>query len=265
MAERIIAPLKSEAEFTEIYKSLSDAANLSYNSPETCRLFYGIYERLIETSKFFNLTAITECAAVAERHLVDSALLPKLLCDRGLIKDGDSVCDIGAGAGFPTLPMAALVTAGEIPSVTVHAVDSTAKKVRYITESAEALGLRGVSGTAGRAEELASPPCGKKKGGVMREKFDVVTARAVSALPVLIELAAPFVKVGGIFAAMKAHSEEEVAAAAKGAKILGLEPVEVVEYALPSGDARTLVIYKKVKKTPDAYPRQYAKITKEPL
>ena len=265
MAERIIAPLKSEAEFTEIYKSLAAASGMDYTSPETCRLFYGIYERLIETSKFFNLTAITECAAVAERHLVDSALLPKLLSDRGLIRDGDAICDIGAGAGFPTLPMGALTTAGEIPKVTVHAVDSTAKKVRYIVESAEALGIPAVSGTAGRAEELAAPSHGKKPCGKMREKFDIVTARAVSALPVLIELAAPFVKVGGIFAAMKAHSEEEVASAAKGAKILGLEPVEVVEYALPSGDARTLVIYKKVKKTPDAYPRQYAKITAKPL
>ena len=265
MAERIIAPLKIETEFTEIYKSLSETAGMSYISPDTCRLFYGIYERLIETSKFFNLTAITECAAVAERHLVDSALLSKLLCDRGLMKSGDVICDIGAGAGFPTLPTAALSQAGEIPSVTVHAVDSTAKKVRYITETAELLGLRNVLGTAGRAEELAAPPHGKKKGGAMREAFDIVTARAVSALPVLIELAAPFIKVGGIFAAMKAHSEEEVASASRGAKVLGLEEVEVVEYALPSGDARTLVIYKKVKKTPDAYPRQYAKITKEPL
>ena len=261
MAERIIAPLASKAEFTEIYKSLAKEAGMTYTSDVTCDMFYGIYERLIETSKF----AITECAAVAERHLVDSALLPHLLCERGLMKSGDAICDIGAGAGFPTLPMAALSQAGEIPSVTVHAVDSTAKKVRYITETAGILGLSGVLGSAGRAEELAAAPQGKKRGGAMREKFDIVTARAVSALPVLIELAAPFVKVGGIFAAMKAHSEEEVAAAARGANVLGLEPVEVIDYALPSGDARTLVIYKKVKNTPDAYPRQYARITKEPL
>lgn len=265
MAERIVAPLKSEAEFKEIYLSLAEAANLPFTADDTVSLFYGVYRELAETSRFFNLTAITECDAVAERHIVDSALPAKLLCERGLLRDGAKVCDIGAGAGFPTLPIGVLSHTGAISKISIHAVDSTAKKIRYIEDTARKLGLRCVSGTPGRAEELACPAVGKKKTGPMRGRFDVVTARAVSALPVLVELCAPFLKVGGIFAAMKAHSDAEVAAAATGAEKLGLELMEVVEYSLPSGDARSLVIYKKVHATPALYPRAYAKITAKPL
>lgn len=265
MAERIIAPLKTEAEFKEIYLALAEKAELPFTADDTVSLFYGIYKNLVETSKFFNLTAITECAAVAERHIIDSALPAKLLLERGLLFDGMMVCDVGAGAGFPTLPLGALAATEAIPAVKLHAVDSTAKKVRYIEDTAKLLGLRCVSGSAGRAEELACPAAGKRKTGPLRGRFDLVTARAVSALPVLIELCAPMLKIGGIFAAMKAHSDEEVAAAASGAEKLGLRFTEVVEYSLPSGDARSLVIYKKLLATPAAYPRAYAKITAKPL
>ena len=265
MAERIIAPLRSEAEFKEIYLSLAESACLPYTADDTVSLFYGIYKNLVETSKFFNLTAITECAVVAERHIVDSALPAKLLCERGLLGDGDSLCDVGAGAGFPTLPLGALSATGAIPQIKLHAVDSTAKKVRYIEETAKLLGIRCVSGTAGRAEELACPAAGRKKAGPLRGRFDIVTARAVSALPVLVELCAPMLKLGGIFAAMKAHSDEEISAAARGAEKLGLRHLETVEYRLPSGDARSLVIYKKVNTTPGYFPRAYAKITAKPL
>lgn len=265
MAERIIAPLKSEAEFKEIYLTLAEAASLPFVKDETVSLFYGVYRELVETSRFFNLTAITECAAVAERHIIDSALPAKLLSDMGILTEGKTVCDVGAGAGFPTLPLGVLSTTGEIGKISIHAVDSTAKKVRYIEDTARKLGIRCVSGTAGRAEELACPAVGKRKTGPLRGRFDIVTARAVSALPVLVELCAPMVKIGGFFAAMKAHSDEEVAAAASGAKKLGLELVEVLEYALPSSDRRSLVIYRKAHATPAEYPRQYAKITAKPL
>ena len=164
---------------------------------------------------------------------------------------------IGAGAGFPTLPIAAASLHGALPSFTVHALDSTAKKIGHIKDTAKRLSLDNVEASAGRAEELAR--------GDFRESFDIVTARAVSAMPTLIELAAPFVKVGGIFAAMKARSDEEVAAAARAAEILGFEAAEVTQYSLPSGDLRSLVVYRKVKSTPDVYPRQYSKIVSKPL
>ncbi len=265
MAERIIAPLRDESEFSETYLRLANAAGLSYTSPRTVELFYGVYKRLVETSHYFNLTAVTECAAVAERHIVDSALLAKVLDEREMLFDGAHICDIGAGAGFPTLPVGVLATTGEIPAVSIHAIDSTAKKIRYIEETARELGIRCVSGTAGRAEELAAPAVGKKSPGPLRSRFDIVTARAVAALPVLVELCAPLVKTGGILAAMKARSDEEEAAAAHGAAVLGLSLVESVKYALPSGDVRSIVIYKKEHATPAQYPRAYAKIAAKPL
>lgn len=265
MAERIISPLKEIEEFSNIYLELAKKAALPYTSPRTTELFYGLYRRLVETSQFFNLTAVTECAAVAERHIVDSALLARQLDVRGLLHDGAKLCDIGAGAGFPTLPLGVLATVGDIPAVTVHAVDSTEKKIRYIEQTARELNLRCVSGTAGRAEELAAPAVGRREAGALRSRFDIVTARAVAALPVLVELCAPMLKVGGTLAAMKAHSDEEEAAASRGAVILGLEHTETVKYALPSGDVRSIVIYRKVHATPAQYPRAYAKISSKPL
>lgn len=265
MAERIVAPLREQSEFTEIYLSLAERAALTYTSPRTLELFYGIYRKLVETSHHFNLTAVTECAAVAERHIVDSALLAKVLDSRGMFCDGVRICDVGAGAGFPTLPIGALASAGEIPSVSVHALDSTAKKIRYIEDTARELGIRCVSGTAGRAEELAAPAVGKKAPGALRSRFDIVTARAVAALPVLVELCAPLVKTGGVLAAMKAHSDEEESAAARGAELLGLVHTETVRYTLPSGDVRSVVIYKKEHATPAQYPRAFAKISAKPL
>ena len=259
MAERKIAPTASLAEFTEAYEKIAREAGLSegFFTPELEASLYGIYENLLDASHRFNLTAITDLEGVAERHLVDSLIPIKLLCDFGHLKDSTKLLDIGAGAGFPTLPIGAAAHHGAVPRFTVHAVDSTAKKIGHIKDTAEKLGLSGVTAEAGRAEELAF--------GKMRESFDIVTARAVSAMPVLIELAAPFVKVGGIFAAMKGNSDEEVAAAARAAKTLGFEAAEVTKYSLPSGDMRSLVIYRKVRRTDTKYPRQYAKITAKPL
>ena len=260
MAERKICDTKSFDEFAPIYREIAEKAGLTgaYLDEGLTALLYGVYAELLDGSRRMNLTAITECAAVCERHLVDSLIPVSMLDADGLLKDGTRLLDIGAGAGFPTLPIAAAVSAGVLPQIRIHSLDSTAKKISHILSCAEKLGLRCVGGTAGRAEELAV-------GGKLREKFEVVTARAVSAMPVLIELAAPFVKVGGVFAAMKAHSDEEVAAAARGAEILGFAPAEVREYALPSGDVRSLVIYKKVRSTPIQYPRQYSRIVSAPL
>lgn len=259
MAERKIAPTVDAEAFALSYRRIAAEAGLSedFLTDSLVRTLYGIYACLLEASRKFNLTAITEHTAVAERHIVDSLIPFARLHETGLISDGDSICDIGAGAGFPTLPAAAASHDGALPSFTVHSVDSTAKKIGHIKDTAAVLGLTNVTGTAGRAEELAR--------GELRESFSIVTARAVSAMPVLIELAAPFVRVGGIFAAMKAHSDEEVAAAVTGAEKLGFSAAETWEYTLPSGDVRSLVIYRKVKSTPEAYPRQYSKITSKPL
>lgn len=158
--------------------------------------------------------------------------------------------DIGAGAGFPSLPFAAV-----LPEKTTRilAVDATAKKVRHITETAAACGISHMAAEAGRAEELSQ--------GKLRESFTIATARAVAELRILVELTAPFVAVGGMVVALKgSHGADEVAAAAGIAKTLGLSEPQIHEYTLPSGDGRTLILYNKVRSTPKEYPRPYNKI-----
>ncbi len=158
--------------------------------------------------------------------------------------------DIGAGAGFPSLPFAAV-----LPEKTTRilAVDATAKKVRHITETAAACGISHMAAEAGRAEELSQ--------GKLRESFTIATARAVAELRILVELTAPFVAVGGMVVALKgSHGADEVADAAGIAKALGLSEPQIHEYTLPSGDGRTLIVYNKVRSTPKEYPRPYNKI-----
>ncbi len=256
MAKEITVVPKEE--FENIYRSLcGKCLGGAFVSEKTASLMYGIYSALAEASGHFNLTAITDAHGVAEKHLIDSILPMKMLADENILRDGAKITDIGAGAGFPTLPLAAASAAGALPEVSVTAVDSTAKKIRYILDTAAALGLSGVSGVVGRAEELGH--------GESRESSDLVTARAVASLPVLVGLCAPLVKVGGVFAALKANCEGEVEAAAKGAEKLGLGAAEVTEYSLPSGDRRTLVVYRKLRPTPAEYPRIFSKISAKPL
>ena len=250
------------AAFLALYEPL--AAGLTdpvFHEDAVTERLWRIAVRLGENAKRFNLTAITEPYAVAEKHIVDSLLPLAILQKRGVLDGlmhygGEPVtlCDIGAGAGFPSLPMAAVLAQS---GGRVLAVDATAKKVRYIAETAAALGLSGMTAQSGRAEELA-------RGG-LRERFSVVTARAVAELRILMELCASYVKVGGIFVAMKAHAEEEYENAKNAACPLGFDAGETIPYALPNGDARTLVVYKKIKSTEIPYPRPYTKILQKPL
>ena len=255
---RNIHPVISEEEFSGIYRT--EAANVldgAFMSDGFIHLLYGIYRHLIDASAHFNLTAITEPSAVVRLHLIDVLIPARMLSERGGISEGTRLLDIGSGAGFPALPIAAASAAGVLPRITVTAIDRTAKKIGYIRNTASALGLDSVCAVTARAEEAAH--------GELRESFDIVTARAVSAMPVLIEIAAPFVVSGGIFAAMKGHSDGEVQDAARGATVLGLSPAEMAEYRLPSGEGRSLVIYGKEHPTPQEYPRAYAKIISSPL
>ncbi len=222
-----------------------------------------ICEKLLENNQKYNLTAIKEPEAVVEKHIVDSLLPLSILAEKGILtpemrlSSGKTLrlIDVGAGAGFPSLPFAAVMP-GE--STRILAMDATAKKVRHITETAAVCGIGHMSAVAGRAEELAV-------GGKLRESFTIATARAVAELRILVELTAPFVAVGGYVVALKgSRGAEEVAGAASIAAELGLGIPDVVEYALPGGDGRTLVIYEKVKRTPIGFPRSYGKIKNSP-
>ncbi|MBP3370795.1 MAG: 16S rRNA (guanine(527)-N(7))-methyltransferase RsmG, partial [Clostridia bacterium] len=152
---------------------------------------------MLEVNKSMNLTAITEESAVILKHYADSVSISDL------IPEGASVIDVGCGAGFPTLPLAIFR-----PDVKILGLDSTSKRIEYVKGTASKLGLSNVSAISGRAEELG-------RDAEFREKFDVATARAVAALPILCEICIPFVKLGGKFVAMKAsHGVEESISAA---------------------------------------------------
>lgn len=210
-----------------------------------------LIERMLAVNEKMNLTAITDGEDIILKHIADSATIVKY------IPKNAKVLDVGTGAGFPALPLAILR-----PDVSVYALDSTLKKLKYIEETADILSLTNIKTVNGRAEELG-------KSVNYRERFDVVTARAVSALNILNELCIPFVKIGGIFLSMKGSSaSEELALAKSGAIQLGGTAFEDIFITLRDSDneiQRHLLISKKQKPTPPSFPRQYNRISKKPL
>lgn len=214
------------------------------------------YEMLVERNKVMNLTTITDPEEAARLHFVDSLMLLRFL---PLEEDGITLADIGTGAGFPGIPLKILR-----PRLHVTLVDSLAKRLSFLEEVIAVLGLReeGFIETAhGRAEDLAG------KRGAMRERFDIATARAVAAMPVLSELCLPFVKTGGTFVAYKTETAEaEVADAKRALQELGGWSRAVEHYSLPHSDvSRSLVFIDKTDKTPAKYPRQAGTPAKKPL
>ena len=207
-------------------------------------------ELLVEYNKVMNLTAITEREEIDEKHFLDSLTL--LLSDK--LFDGCKMIDIGAGAGFPSLP---IKIAREDIDVTM--LDSLNKRVGFLNTVIESLNLDKIKAIHSRAEDA-----GKAKEH--RESYDIATARAVAELCVLSELALPFVKVGGYFVAMKGNSpSNEIDRAKPAISKLGGKLREVKEITLPSGIKHTIVIMEKISKTPPAYPRKAGKPSKEPL
>ena len=205
-------------------------------------------QRLLETNQVMNLTAITDPKEVAQLHFLDCAALFS-----AVELAGKSLIDVGTGAGFPGLVLKVLE-----PSLSLTLLDSLGKRVDFLKYACAQLGLTGVEFAKERAEEAARK--------VWREQFDLASARAVAALPMLAEYCLPLVKVGGNFLAMKGASGEEELTAARGAiKKLGGEYRETRTLHLPGGDTRTLILCKKISQTPTAYPRNGGKIAKSPL
>ncbi len=200
---------------------------------------------MVEYNKNVNLTAITEFEDVVMKHFVDS-VLPFTMVD---IEQGSSFIDVGTGAGFPSLPL--LIYR---PDLKGTLCDSLNKRCVYLEKACAEIGVKADIIHA-RSEEL---------GRKLREKFDFSTARAVAAMPVLMEYCIPFVKIGGRFIALKSVNED-MSVAQNAAKLLGGTSPEVRDYKLPSGDDRRLVITKKISQTPTKYPRSTANIAKKPL
>ena len=209
-------------------------------------LRYG--ELLVETNKVMNLTAITDPEEIASLHFLDSAALLTLEDFRN-----KSVVDVGTGAGFPGLPLRILE-----PTIRLTLLDSLGKRIQFLNRVCQELELTDVACVHGRAEEFAAEH---------RESFDLAVSRAVAALPVLCELCLPLVRPGGKFLAMKSvESDAELAAAQHAIAVLGGAVEAVRDYAIPGTDVRhRLILVEKVKKTPEKYPRMFAKIKKNPL
>lgn len=204
-------------------------------------------ERLIETNKVMNLTAILDEDGIAVKHFADSLSILKIN-----IKENAKIMDLGCGAGFPGIPL--LIARNDID---LTFVDSTAKKLGFVKETVEALNLN-AEVVHSRAEELGHNP-------EYREKYDLVVSRAVAALNVLCEYCLPFVKVGGRFAAMKGSlADEEIKQAGNALRILGGKITDKIDFELTDGK-RSIIIIEKIAETNSKYPRPSAQIAKKKL
>ena len=204
--------------------------------------------RLLETNKVMNLTAITAPEDVARLHLLDCAALLHMADFRG-----KRVVDVGTGAGFPGMPLRILE-----PDFDLTLLDSLGKRIAFLQRVCDEMGLQRVTCVHARAEEFAAKH---------REQYDIATSRAVAALNVLCELTLPLVKVGGRFLAMKAvDSDDEIRTAKSAVAQLGGKVEDIRDYTIPGTDiTHRVVVIGKVKPTPAAFPRAFAKIKKAPL
>ena len=211
--------------------------------------FYTYYTFLVEKNKVMNLTAITEEEDVIVKHFVDSLALQKINVSRETFSNwckGQRCMDVGTGAGFP--------------EILLSLSDSLQKRIHFLEELVEKLGLSGVEFYHGRAEDLGRNP-------MHRERYDLAVSRAVANLSTLSEYDLPFVKQDGYFIAMKSGNlDAELEKGRKAIHLLGGKLVAIEEYTLPETDiARTLLLIRKVESTAKKYPRKAGIPAKEPL
>lgn len=236
----------NEAEFTAALTALGLTP-----TAKQLKQFAAYYTQLVAANQHVNLTAITARDEVYLKHFYDSITLVAAwpaLKDQAL-----TVCDIGAGAGFPSLPLKIMA-----PQLQVTIVDSLNKRIAFLTALSQSLGLTGVELYHDRAETFGQGP--------KRARFEVVVARAVAPLNVLAELCLPLVKPGGHFIAMKgSKGEAELAHAKVAFGELGGRYAATKTLTLPGGDSRTLIVVDKVKPTPARFPRKPGTPSKQPL
>ncbi|CAJ1203252.1 Ribosomal RNA small subunit methyltransferase G [Companilactobacillus paralimentarius] len=215
--------------------------------------FATYFHELVETNKVMNLTSITDEDQVYLKHFYDSIVLG--FVDEKILNEELTLCDVGSGAGFPSLPLKIIN-----PKLKITIVDSLNKRIKFLEGLVNELNLTDVSLVHGRAEEVGKNP-------QFREKFDVVTARAVAAMNVLTEFCLPLVKVGGQFVAMKSEkAPEEVKNAQYAIETLGgtIKQQESVELQNDAG-IRNFIFVEKISKTPKKYPRKPGTPAKKPL
>ena len=229
---------------------ISDSERLGISlTDEQLERFDRLSDLLVEQNKTMNLTAITDPDGIAVKHFADSISV----LTAAEMPQGAKVLDVGTGAGFPGIPLLIMR-----PDLDLTMIDSTAKKLKYVENTVNELGLTATT-LHTRAEEA-----GQSKE--YREKFDFVCSRAVAALNVLCEYCLPFVKQNGLFIAMKgAKAQEEIDGAKSAIKLLGGKIIAEKSFSLSDGGERTLVVIKKISQIPPKYPRPSAQIAKKPL
>lgn len=220
-------------------------------SDEQLSQFYNYYEMLIKWNETINLTAITDFDEVLKKHFLDSISIGRILRQKEIV----SLLDVGTGAGFPGIPIKIA-----FPYLEITLLDSLNKRVSFLNQVIDSLGLEKIVAVHGRAEDFA-------KKELYREKFDVCVSRAVANLSSLSELCLPYVKVGGKFISYKSEKAmEELVLSQNAISLLGGGNVSCDAFTLPGADLqRTFIIIQKVKETPLKYPRKAGIPIKRPL
>ncbi len=236
--------------FKDIYLDIMSKNFPDGKYTEYADRFEVLYNELVAYNEKVNLTAVTDPSGAVAKHFADSLMIERF------IPKGATLCDVGCGGGFPTLPLAIVR-----PDLKITAMDSTEKKLKFVSLMADRLQLN-VTTLAARAEETGQT-------AEYRESFDCVCARAVARLNVLSELCLPLVKIGGSFISCKAASaRQELDEAVDGVEKLGavLDICEEMNlHTAEEEQARTVFVFGKRSKTPKEFPRHYSKITKKPL
>ncbi len=208
-------------------------------------------EILVDWNQKMNLTGIEEEREVFIKHFLDSISA----VSNGYIKNGISLIDVGTGAGFPGLPLKICLR-----DIKLTLLDSLNKRINFLQEVSNTVNLEDVEFIHGRAEDFG-------KDSKYREQFDVATARAVAGLPILMEFCVPFVKLGGYFVCLKGpNANLELEESQKAMEVLGLEFIEKIDIELPNEELKhNILVFKKVKNTPEKYPRKAGKPAKSPI
>jgi 16S rRNA (guanine527-N7)-methyltransferase len=211
-------------------------------------------DRLVEAAQQFNLTTVRDPEAIEVRHFLESLAFGRLLESEGLLQDGTTMLDIGSGAGFPGLPLQIAY-----PKLQVTLLESLTKRCVFLQQVVDSLGLTQTGVLDGRAEEFG-------RDIAYRERFELVVARAVAPMPVLVEYALPYLRVGGHLAATKGSATlRELDESAPALRELGGEHEKTLRFAPPEGVEQSIILIVKTAPTPQRYPRRPGMATKRPI